>query len=284
MRSDWIPLLACPHTGASYELDPVRVADDEVVEAFLVSSDEREVRPIVAGIAVLPRDLGEHMRTQGSVYRRSPVNDPRLGRFLLGRAGTGYEVVDFDTVVGHYRDLAATPPEGYDTRPHPDDVALAELLARLRADGPRAGHGLVVGCGVGRPVFVLCERLAAVLGVDRSVACVRRARNVAVTREAFFLPAPKGSGMKEIPLDLAGLVRDGADFLVGDPDGLPLVSGAFDIVVVQDRDARGVWPDAAAVLREARRVTAPGGWLVRHAGHEPATPVSVGPYRAERVA
>ena len=89
MKRAWIDRLASPRTGAPLELDPVRVADDELVEGFLVSADEREVWPIVAGIAALPRDLEANLRAQGSVYRRTPVNDPRLARFLLGRAGTG---------------------------------------------------------------------------------------------------------------------------------------------------------------------------------------------------
>jgi SAM-dependent methyltransferase len=241
----------------------VRVAGDEVVEAFLVSEGERDVRPVVSGVAVLPRDLRAHLRTTGSVYRRGPVNDPRLARFLLGRAGSGHDAVRFEEVVGHYRDLAADPPAGYDTSRHPADVALeARLRAVLGGEGERRGRGLVVGCGVGRAVFVLAARLEAVLGVERSAACVRRARNIAVTREHFFLPAPPGSGLKEIPLDLSGLTREGADFAVAEAEALPLAAGAFDVVVLGDGDALGPWGDPQRARAEARRVLRPGGHLL----------------------
>ena len=260
MKRSWIDRLVCPVTGAPYDTDPIRVAEDEVIEAFLVSQDERRVRPLVAGVAILPHDLTPHMKAQGNVYRRSPINDPRLGRFLLGQAGTGYVVVPFDEVVGHYQDLAADPPEGYDTSPHPDDVALRELLEACALPGE--GAGLVIGCGVGRSTFLLTEFLGAALGLDRSVACARRARNIAVTVEDFFLPAPKGSGLKEIPLDFATLQRDGADFAVADPQALPVASGVLDVVVVPTGDIQGAWSDPAAVVAEARRVLRPEGWLV----------------------
>lgn len=257
MKRAWIDCLAAPTSGAPLELDPMRVADDEIVEGFLVSTDTREVWPIVAGVGVLSRDLRAHLRAQGNVYRRSPINDPRLARFLLGEAGTGYVVVPFEEVVGHYRDLAAEPPEGYDTSPHPLDVTLrAELSAQAV---PSDGRALVIGAGVGRAVFILCEHLAAAVGIDSSIACVRRARNIAVTNEAFFLPAPKGSGMKEIPLDLGSLSRDGADFAVADATALPFADDAFDVVVLHSGDRDGPWADADAVATEAQRVLAPTG-------------------------
>ncbi len=264
MRRAWIDRFACPLTGAAYDLDPVRVADDEVVEAFLISQDEREVRAIMAGVAILPRDLRAHMREQGNVYRRSPMNDPRIGRFLLGRAGSGYSVVPFDEVVSSYRDLVSEPPDDYDTTRPADHVALANLVGRILEDRPHRA-ALVIGCGVGRAVFDVAEHVDAVLGVDRSIACVRRARNIAVTREHFFLPAPKGSGRKELPLDLSGLTRDGVDFAVADAESLPVRDGALDLVVLRAADLMGPWRDPRRALEEARRVLAPGGTLIWHA-------------------
>ena len=110
---------------------------------------------------------------------------------------------------------------------------------------------------------MLCEFLAAAIGIDSSIACVRRARNIAVTNEAFFLPAPKGSGMKEIPLELGSLARDGADFAVADAHALPFTDGAFDVVVLHDGDMAGPWEDAARVEAEAARVLAANGRLLR---------------------
>lgn len=258
----------------------MRIADDEVVEGFLVSRDEREVWPIVAGVAVLPHDLVTHLGAQGSVYRRSPINDPRLARFLLGRAGTGYVVVPFDEVVAQYRDLARDPPEGYDTTPDPGHVALAALAATIGAQG----SGLVVGSGVGRGVFALGTRLEAVLGFDRSIACVRRARNIAVTVEDFFLPAPKGSGMKEIPLDFAPLTRTAADFALADAEALPLADEAVDLLVLYPGDSLGRWPDGDAAWREALRVTRVGGHVLWHEALEAqgllAPDARAGPWRA----
>jgi SAM-dependent methyltransferase len=286
-------MLACPRTRAPYEADVVRESDDEIVEAFLVPGSGRlegslhEVRPIFAGVAVLPVDLDRHLRDHGSVYRRSPINDPRLARFLLGRAGAGHDAVPFDLVVGHYRDLAHAPPEGYDTTVHPSDAALDRLLVACLGEARRAGRGLEVGCGVGRGTFLLCARLEAALGVDRSVACVRRARNIAVTREHFFLPAPRDSGLKEIPLDLDRIAREGADFAVADAHALPVADGAADVVVLHAGDAKGAWSDAAAVAAEARRVLAPGGLWVWHDAVDPqvglAAEAQEPPFRARRV-
>lgn len=286
MRRALIPMLACPRTGAPYDVDPVREAEGEIVEAFLVSRDEREVRPLFAGVAVLPLDLAAHLRTHGSVYRRSPINDPRLARFLLGRAGSGHDAVPFEQVVGHYRDLALDPPGGYDTTPDADDLALSKLLQASLGGGRREGLGLEVGCGTGRGVFVLCAHFTAALGLDRSVACVRRARNIAVTREDFFLPAPRGSGLKAIPLDLACLAREGADFAVGDAHALPVADAAADLVVLRPGDAEGPWPEPAAVVAEASRVLRAGGLLVWPAALDAAVALRCearhGPFRAAR--
>ncbi len=263
MKRAVIATLACPGTRAPYELDPIRVAADEVVEAFLVSRDRRDVRPLLAGIAVLPLDLPAHLRAQGTVYERTPAHDPRMVRFVQGSAGSGFDAVPFDDVVSHYRDLAAAPPDGYDTRPHPDDTALAAALEAWFADRAAPRTALVIGCGVGRDTFVVARHVEAfVIGVDRSAARVRRARNIAVTREDFFLPG-RDVGVREILLDLSALERTPADFAVADPDHLPLADDAMDLVVLHDGDGLGPWRDPGAVSAEARRVLSADGALVR---------------------
>ncbi|MDA1195172.1 MAG: methyltransferase domain-containing protein [Planctomycetota bacterium] len=278
MQRAWLDRLVSPRTGAAFDIDAVRVADDEVVEAFLVSSDEREVWPVVAGVAVLPRALRPHLRTQGNVYLRTPVNDPRLGRFLLGRAGSGYVVVAFDDVVASYRDLVVDPPAGYDTSPDPEHVTLAELLDTINA----VGIGAVVGTRVGRSVFRLAARLGAALGFDRSMACTRRARNVAVTVEDFFLPGPRDGDRKPILVDLSRLQRTGADFVVAEPSALPLATGALDVVVVDARDGLAAWDDPVAVTNEAERVTRSGGHVIWHEALAlpDAVVAAAGPWRA----
>ena len=149
-----------------------------------------------------------------------PLADSRVVRFVLGTTGrSGYDVVPFDEVVARYGDLV--PPGTYDEPPEPasEDAALAALLSGLEGEFHRA---LDIGCGVGRGVFVLLDRVDMALGIDRSVARVRRARNVATTNADFFLPAPVDTGLVQVPLELSRLDRRGADFAVADADALPL--------------------------------------------------------------
>ncbi len=265
MRRAVVDLLRCPVTRATYELDPIRTADDEIVEAFLVSTDRRDVRPMFAGIAVLPVDLRAHLRDQGSVYLRSPVHDPRMVRFIRGQAGQGYDTVPFDEVVAHYRDLAVDPPEGYATNTHPDDVALDQRLVELLEplEGGRVGSALHVGCSVARATFVLAGHADLVVGVDPRIARVRRARNIAVTVEDFFLPGPRELGIKELKIDLGRLVRDNTDFVVADPTALPFADDTFDLVLLD--------LDGEAERAEAQRVLAPAGRLVSRGQRRPVS-------------
>jgi hypothetical protein len=249
--------LRCPRclgegVEAPFETDLARSDEGEtspgdVVEAFLVCRRCRAVRPVVQGIAVVPRDVDGHLAARGNVYRRAVVHEPRLARFLLSRVGSGADVVPFEEVVARYGDLAL-PPGPAD----PSDVALDAALREAEAEGP----ALEVGCGVGRATFRLAARCGDAVGVDRSDARVRRARHVQTAGE-FLLPA-EGA---EVPLDLARLARADADFVVADPEALPFARGAFATVVLQAGDGIGAWADPSAVLREGERVLAPGGRL-----------------------
>ncbi len=204
-------------------------------------------------------DLASHLRREGGVYRRIPLGDSRVARCVLGRAGrTAEDHVPIEEVVRRYADLV--PPGVLDDvpPPAPEDVALARLLAE---HPPNAGRGLDIGTGVGRGAFVLRPFLDRVAGLDRSIARIRRARNVAATASAFFLPAPPGSGLKELPLDLGQLDRSGVDFLVADACVLPFADDCFDVVCLRAGDGRGPWEDGARVLAEAGRVLAPAGLL-----------------------
>jgi SAM-dependent methyltransferase len=145
-----------------------------------------------------------------------------------------------------------------------EDAALARLLAGLGA--VENGRALDVGCGVGRGVFVLLGFVDAALGVDRSLARVRRARNVAATQADFFLPAPPDTGLREIPIELERLDRDGADFAAADAESLPLVDACMDVVVLRSGDGEGPWDEPVLVLREALRVLTPAGLLIVEGG------------------
>lgn len=276
MRQPSLPRLRCPvclrgGVEAPFEVDATRVGGGEdggrpgeLLEAFLVCARCRAVRPVFGGVGVLVADLDAHLDAHGNVYRRAPIADPRVTRYVLGRAGSGGDVVPFEEVVERYGDLLPPAPDAPDAparAPSAYDAALAAWLAT----GPRApAPALEIGCGVGRGTFVLAARTGDATGIDRSVARVRRARNVATTVE-FHLPIRPGARV-ETPIDLARLARDDVDFVVAGPDPLPFASASFDVVVLRHGDGDGPWPDAEAALAEARRVLAPGGRLLREAG------------------
>ncbi len=259
-----IAALACPLSGAAYDIDAMRWDEDDLLEAFLVSQDERRVRALMAGVAVLPSDFQGFLRHQGAVIRRTPLQDPRLARFLHADAGDGYQGVDFGEIIAHYRDLVSEPPAGYDTSPHTDDRDLADLLARVLPAGARARLGLLLGSGVGRAAFTLRAHCERALGIDSSLAVVRRARNIAVTQEPFFLPGPRELGVGDLPLNLDALARQGVGFAVGEAEQLPVQRAVADLVVVASGDARGPWAKPERVWEHARRVLSPAGTLICH--------------------
>ena len=286
MDRAWIPLLRCPRTGSAYDLDATRAEGDDVLEAFLVSRVDRVVCPILSGMAVLVPDLEDQLREHGNVYGRIPLGDSRVARFVLGRLGRGSDdFVPFAEVISHYGDLVK-PGELDEPLPmHPRDEALARLLVDL---GVREGRGVHIGSGVGRGAFVLRGLLERSLGTDRSGARMRRARNVAVTQAAFFIPAPEGDPRRELPLELDRMERRGVDFAVAAAETLPLADAIAHVVVLEAFDGRGPLEDPSRAVAEALRVLAPGGWLVvdetlvPHGAEGLADVVSRGPYRAGR--
>lgn len=260
MKRSALAHIVTPRTHASFELDEIRANGDEIVEAWLVAADTREVYPIIAGIGVLWRDVKACVRRHGNVFERTPAQDPRMVRFIRRRIGRGFDRVPFEHVHAHYADLVAEPPEGFDTSRNLGDQALQEIVYAHAG----VGHfrlAVHVGCGVGRGCFSLAEGAELVIGADRSAAHIRRARNISVTREHFFLAAPPGSGLKELPLDLTPLARERTDFVVAEPAWLPLATDSADLVVLEESDGHGaiVWGEAVASVR---RVLAPDGTLV----------------------
>ena len=105
----------------------------------------------------------------------------------------------------------------------------------------RISRVLDLGCGPGVSAFVLAERLpdATVSGIDIARKMISRAETH--HREQF-----------------AHL--DNVEFAVADATELPFESGTFDLAV--GHSFLYLVPDRQAVLREVRRVMAPGGSLV----------------------
>jgi SAM-dependent methyltransferase len=265
MRRSWLDVLACPACGGALELDATRQAGAEVVEAFLLCQACLQVRFVAGGSAILPHDLERHLRAQGGVYRRTPLADPRVVRFVLARLGAGEDHVPFDEVTRRYGDLVADA--GAQRPAAPEDVALERLASTAAGLRPIA-RALDLGTGVGRGAFVLAAHATQVVGVDRSAARIRRARNLAVTEGGFRLPVP-GPERREVDLQLDRLARRGVDFAVGEGEHLPFAAGAFDLVVRRAGDGAGPWDEPARVAGEVRRVLAPAALLVRPADEPP---------------
>jgi SAM-dependent methyltransferase len=282
VRLSQITRLRCPACvargeEAGLDLDPTRLgggrdggAAGDLLEGYLVCRRCRTPYPVVGGVAVLPREVHAHLERHANVWRRARVGDPRIARWILSHPPRGEDHVPFDEVVARYADLApakaGAPPPAMSAA----DDALDRALRAASARGP----ALEVGCGVGRGTFVIAARTGDAVGLDRSAARVRRARNVA-TADEFLLPV----GDDEAPIDLARLRRDVVDHVVGDADALPFAAGSFATVVLHVRDGEGAWADASAVAFEARRVTAPEGLLLV----ERVAAVGVPAYEPERV-
>ena len=269
MRLAGITRLRCPACVArgedfSFDLDPTRLgggqdggATGDAIEGYLVCRRCRTPYPIVGGVGVLPRNVHGHLERHANVWRRARVGDPRIARWILSHPTRGEDHVPFAEVVARYGDLA--PANGSAGAPPPSMSPADDALDRALRAASAKGPGLDVGCGVGRGTFVLAGRVLDAVGVDRSAARIRRARNVA-TADEFLLPLRAGGA--EVAIDLARLRREAVDFVVADPDALPFAPGSFATVVVRTADGEGPFADASAVLRDAHRVLAPGGLLL----------------------
>ena len=108
---------------------------------------------------------------------------------------------------------------------------------------------LDVGCGTGETTRHLLQRAGSVQAVDLSPEQL----TTAVGKDAL----------------------DGAGFVAADAGSLPYRDGSFDAVV--SVGSIMYWEDPAAILRELRRVTRPGGQVLvmgfNRRGASPLTPV-----------
>lgn len=265
MKRQWLETLRCPTCRGTFHVDATREAGEggaELIEGFLLCRECLGAWPVIGGSAVLVADLRAHWRAQGSVYRRIRLSDPRVTRYVLAGLGAGVDVVPFEEVTAHYGDLVEDPALARERAPEDEALdALLTTMARRRA----LGRTLDLGCGVGRSTFLLAQHGADVLGVDRSAARVRRARNLAATSEPFYVGAPQDA-RREVPLALERLARATVDFAVVDPSRLPVADQALDGVLDHGGDGHGAWADPEAVRAERARVLRPGGWIVEPAG------------------
>ena len=119
-------------------------------------------------------------------------------------------------------------------------VQIGRLLDHV---SPREGlRVLDLGCGPGVSAFELAERLgpsATVVGIDLSDRMIERAKHHLASRHTHLA---------------------GVHFERADATALPFDDGSFDLVT--GHSFLYLVPDRPGVLREARRVLAPGGTIV----------------------
>ena len=117
---------------------------------------------------------------------------------------------------------------------------IAEVLGHVPSDGV-VRRVLDIGCGPGVSAFVLGKELgrSEIVGVDLSEKMVARARQHHARRFAHLR---------------------NVSFEVGDATRLRFEDGSFDLVV--GHSFLYLVPDRSAVLREIRRLLAPGGCVV----------------------
>jgi SAM-dependent methyltransferase len=133
---------------------------------------------------------------------------------------------------------------------HPEEEARRETAALRELIGLAQGDRLLdLGCGWGRHLRLLAAAGHAVVGVDLSLALLRRARRP---------PAPERGERGRYG---GGGEAGTASLVAGDMRRLPLADAAFD-AVVNLATSLGLFlrdEPAALALAEARRVLRPGG-------------------------
>jgi len=135
-----------------------------------------------------------------------------------------------------------------------------DLLAGT-ADISMPGHGLDLGCAVGRATFELARHCEKVIGIDYSASFIAAAEQLKKygTKPIFRVD----EGDHGLPVDIAvppDIDRTRTDFQQGDAGALPDHIGPFDVALLANLIDR--LPDPRRCLNDMGRLLVSGGTLM----------------------
>jgi len=200
MKESLIQYLSCPACiPLEGELSPIFFDNEgnDIISGFLECHLCRKRYPIADGVAVLLRET--HRAGAESVYEKPAA----VSSYLWS----------------HYSDLWGDP----------DSSNAYGHWAKLIGDS--GGIALDAGCSVGRFTFEMgkCSRLS--IGVDNSVAFVRKARELAARGRLKFMEPLEGEIEREIEIIIPDeLAASCVEFIVADVTSLPFKRGVFNKV------------------------------------------------------
>jgi SAM-dependent methyltransferase len=154
---------------------------------------------------------------------------------------------------GHWGDRASPPPDGPGARSGPD---LVHSRVAETSQTPVAA-ALELGCSVGRGLFELARNAELCVGVDSSLAALRRARRLLAGKPLGY--ARRTVGRHYRPATIAAPEPRRVELICADAQDPPLPPARFDRVLALN--LLDVVHDPQAVLNVAAGVTRPGGEL-----------------------
>ena len=282
MRESLVPRLAAP--AASRRGSRARSNSTRSAWAEARTAASRATSPRPTSSARVPhsvarrlghrdpsRDLARHFATHGNVYRRTPIADPRLTRFVLAQARGGGDFVPFDEVVARYADLvpSTAPPSGGAARRDRRGPSRA-APPRLRSRGSGSTSAAASDGARSSSRNARARRSASIAASHASAA-----------RETSRAPASstcrRPTGATEIPIDLSRLAREPSTSSSPTPR-VSRLRRLVSVVVVHAGDAEGSFADAPRVPRRPSRVARRRAVLVERDGRRRRVP----PARAAR--